>query len=108
MKKLMATSLLLGSLSVGAATIDVSNVSCGSLGDNSVACNALTAEIESYVNQDLPDVSLGEYGTGMANANNFVYKGANSDYSDNFDIFVVKASGAVSYTQLTLPTKRIV
>ena len=33
---------------------------------------------------------------GVANANNFAYKGANSDYSDKFDLFVVKASGGLA------------
>lgn len=100
MKKLIVATMLLGSLSASAITIDISNVNCGSVAgtsdDTSTLCGQLTSELESYVNQDLPDVSIGDYGTGIANANNFAYKGTNSDYSDKFDLFMIKGSTGIA------------
>lgn len=95
MKKLMMSALLGASLSASAVTVNVTNVNCGDLGAGA-ACDALTSEIEGYVNQDLPDVSIGDYGTGLANANNFAYKGMTSDYADIFDYFMVRAAGGLA------------
>jgi hypothetical protein len=95
MKKLMMSALLGVSLSASAVTVEVNNVVCGPVAAGAL-CDGLTAELKSAVNQDLPEVSIGEYGTGLANANNFAYKGITSDYSDAFDYFMVRGAGGLA------------
>lgn len=90
MKKLLVGTLLALSTSTYAVNITVTQ-SCGSL--DATICGQLTTEIENTLNQDLPDVSIGEYGTGIANSQGFAYRGLGSDYSDNFDWFMVRAAG---------------
>ena len=94
MKKLVLGTLLCLPLAAQAVTIDVTLNSCGSL--PTPACDALLAELDSTVNQDLPDVDIDEYGTGIANANAFSYKGGGSDYSDHFDIFMARIGGGLA------------
>ena len=98
MKKLMIGALI-GLSAVSAHAIDLTiTATCGA-SPNAIeqqACDLLTDEINTKLGGDLPDASIGDYGTGLANANNFAYKGMNSDYSDVFDLFVVKATGGIA------------
>ncbi len=94
MKKLLLAGCLLASVSTYAVTIDVATPSCGSL--STAQCNALTTELKSVVNEDLPDVSIDKYAVGIANANGFAYKGMGSDYSDIFSYFMVRTAGGLA------------
>lgn len=82
------------STSAFAVSLNVNTTSCGTLPTN--LCNELEGAINSLFNEDLPEVSLGEYGTGIANAQGFTYKGLGSDYSDVFDYFVVRGGAGAS------------
>lgn len=93
MKKLMLGSLLALSTSTYAVNITVTQ-SCGSV--NATICAQLTSEVEKIVNADTPDVSIGKYGTGIANAQGFAYRGLGSDYSDKFDFFMVRGAAGVA------------
>lgn len=100
MKKLMMSAILLTSFNASAIDFDVNVTTCGVAGtqnDLGTLCGQLKQEIKDLVGEDLPDADIGEYGTGMANANGFAYKGLGSDYSNNFDYFVIRAAagGAV-------------
>ncbi len=88
MKKLLLGMAVALAANAYGVTIEITNVGCGSLGQSD--CDNLTAEINSELNKDLPEVSIGEYGTGIANGNAFAYKGMTSDYSDNYDLFMVR------------------
>lgn len=81
-------SLMALSYSAFAVNITVTQ-SCGSV--PLVICNQLTTEVESFINADLPEVSIGDYGTGIANSQGFAYRGLSSDYSDAFDYFMLRA-----------------
>ena len=94
MKKLLIGTLCALVGNAYAVSVTVNRTSCGSLGTND--CNALTDQINSTVNEDLPEVSIGSYGTGIANSTSFAYKGLTSDYSDNYDLFMVRAAGGVA------------
>ncbi len=96
MKKLMMSAILLTSFSASAVDINLS-VTCGDIGGTTTTgnCKALTDQINDELDENLPDADIGDYGTGMANANGFAYKGLGSDYSDNFDYIMIRgAAGA--------------
>ncbi|MBT4792784.1 MAG: hypothetical protein HON90_14510 [Halobacteriovoraceae bacterium] len=98
MKKLLLGGLFCLSFSSYAVTVSVTHnpaTDCpGTM--TTVQCTALVAEVNSFVNADMPDVSIDKYGTGVANASGFAYKGLGSDYSDNFDIFMVRVGGGLA------------
>lgn len=96
MKKLMMGALLTLSVSTYAVDISVNNVTCTGAYATGTICDQLDDEIQGLVEGDLPDVSIGKYGTGVANANGFSYRGLTSDYSDKFDFFMVRAAGGVA------------
>lgn len=99
MKKLILGTFLTAFISVPshAITISVTQNSCTLPGGSSgAACSAAKQAIDTFVNADLPDVSIGDYGTGIANANGFAYKGLGSDYADKFDYFVLRAAGGIA------------
>lgn len=87
MKILLAFALALP-LSSYALQLNVNVTSCGALG--ATQCSALENEIRNY--KDLPDVSVDKYADGVASANAFAMKGQGTDYSENFDLFMVQAS----------------
>ncbi len=99
MKKLLWSSLLLFAWNVHAVNVSVST-SCGTLpgtaDDATTLCGQLNSEVQALVDEDLPDVTLGKYGTGIANANSFAQSGLGSDYSDKFDIFMIRAAGGAA------------
>ncbi|MDP7322105.1 MAG: hypothetical protein QF441_15985 [Bacteriovoracaceae bacterium] len=95
MKKLLLAGCLLASVSTYAVTITVQETSCSG-GLTQSQCDQLTAELRSVVNEDLPEVSIDKYATGIANANGFAYKGLGSDYSDIFSYFMVRAAGGLA------------
>ena len=90
----MGTLLTALSASSYAVSISVNQTSC-TPGQESF-CTQLTNELRETVNKDLPEVSLGKYGTGMANSQGFAYKGLGSDYSDVFDYFMVRGGAGIS------------
>ncbi|MFT6631013.1 MAG: hypothetical protein ACJAS4_000959 [Bacteriovoracaceae bacterium] len=94
MKKLLMGALLGASLSASAVTVTITQTSC-TLGSTQ-ACNAADQAMQDFVDEDLPDVSLGDYGGGIANSTNFAYKGLNSDYSDIFDYFMFRVGGGIA------------
>lgn len=97
MKKLMLSAILMTSLSASAVTISVTQQTCTLAGGTTgPLCLAADKAVNDFVNTDLPDVSIGEYGTGIANATGFAYKGLDSDYADNFDYFMVRGGGGVA------------
>jgi hypothetical protein len=91
MKKLLMGLIVALPMTAGAVTVTVTPT-CGSIGGTTSSgnCKAMTDEINSQLNEDLPQVSIGEYGTGLANTNSFAYKGLDSDYSDAFTYFMVR------------------
>lgn len=91
-------SVLAFSVSLTAQAIDitVNNVQCTGAYASGTICDQLDAEINNLVEEDLPDVSIGEYGTGISNANGFAYRGLGSDYSDSFDIAAVRLGGGLA------------
>lgn len=98
MKKLMMSVLMMASISAYSIELELSNVNCGGLPGSSTSgiCGDLTDALNDELNQDLPDVSIGDYGTGISNANAFANNGLGSDYSDKFDLFMVRAAGGLS------------
>jgi len=93
MKKLMMSVMILGSMSASAIDITITETACSNSGVYTNAnCAQLTNEVKNLVDEDLPDVSIGDYGTGIANANGFAYKGLGSDYSDTFTFFSVRGA----------------
>lgn len=95
MKRMLLASSLLLSGSALAINVNVTSTCGGGLPPT--VCDAFDSEINSYVQGDLPDVSLGKYGSGLANAQGFAYKGNSSDYSDEFDYFMVSAGGGAAF-----------
>ena len=97
MKKLLMSAALALPLAANAITITVTP-SCGDIGGTTSSgnCKTMTDEITNSINEDLPSVSLGAYGTGMANSNSFAYKGLDSDYSDKFTYFMVKGGAGAA------------
>ncbi len=96
MKKLMMSVALVAlalPLTSQAITITVTQDACG-IGQST--CDSLDQEIKDLVGEDLPDVTIGKYGTGLANANSFAYKGLGSDYSDKFSYFMVRGAAGVA------------
>lgn len=97
MKKLLMGALLGASLSASAVTVTITQTSCSLPGGSGgAACNAADQAMQDFVDADLPEVSLGDYGGGIANSTNFAYKGLNSDYSDIFDFFMLRAGGGIA------------
>ena len=97
MKKLLMGALLGASLSASAVTVTITQTSCSLPGGSGgAACNAADQAMQDFVDADLPEVSLGDYGSGIANSTNFAYKGLNSDYSDIFDFFMLRAGGGIA------------
>lgn len=93
-KLLLVLSLCVISFQTKAVDITVTVNNCGSLTGtaNSGNCGSFTDELRSYVNEDQPDVSIDKYADGVANANGFAMKGQNSEYAENFSLFVFKPS----------------
>lgn len=91
---LLVLSLVLISYQSQAVTITVNQTSCTDSGGGSI-CAALTNEIRSELNADTPDVSIDKYAEGIANSTGMSMKGQNSDYSDNFNLFMFKPSFGV-------------
>lgn len=58
-------------------------------------CEQALQDAEDQANADIPSISEDDYAAGISNSVNYAYKGSGSDYSDNFAVFVVKASGGV-------------
>ncbi len=94
MKKLLVGTLCALIGNTYAVTVTVTQTGCNS-GFEAV-CTELTSEINKTVNEDLPEVSIGSYGTGIANSTAFAYKGLTSDYSDNYDLFMVRVGGGAA------------
>ncbi len=92
MKKLLLGMAVALAANAYGVTIEITNVNCGNVSgtENSGDCGDLTAELNSAINEDIPSVSMSEYATGIANSTSFAYKGMTSDYSDNYDLFVVR------------------
>jgi len=105
MKKLLLGAVLATlSLSSYAVTVTVNNTSCTGAYATGTICDQLDAEIKKMVDDDLPDASIGDYGTGLANANGFAQKGLGSDYSDKFTYFMVRGGvGAAVDGDLSKP-----
>lgn len=97
MKKLMM-GLVVAATTLNANAIDISvtNVTCTGAYASGTVCDQLDAEVQNLVEGDLPDVSIGKYGTGISNANGFAYRGLGSDYSDHFEIAAVKLGGGLA------------
>lgn len=92
-KLLMVAALATMSLSSYAVNVSVTEQTCFGGSPNAAEraiCDALTSELQAAVDADLPSVSLGKYGTGLANSNGFAQKGLTSDYSDKFTYFMVR------------------
>lgn len=97
MKKLFLTALSIGCITQASYGIDI-NVGTGTCNGSYVAiCSQMDAEVRELVEGDLPDVDLGQYATGIANANSFAYKGMGSDYSDKYDLLMVKVTGGGAF-----------
>ena len=96
MKKLLIGSLLALSYATYGVSINVTNVTCNTAQTPQAACDLLEAELDNVLNEDLPDVSIGDYGSGIANAQGFTYRGLGSDYADVFDYFMVRGGVGVS------------
>ena len=94
MKKLLLGMAVALAANAYGVTINLTNINCGNTGtdetDPSDPCYDLTQEINSAINEDIPSVSMSEYATGIANSTSFAYKGMTSDYSDNYDLFMVR------------------
>lgn len=102
MKKLLITAALaLPVISqAGIIQLDFNQTACetavlASVGNNAAAattaCNQLNSELDSAINQDLPDTDLSGYAKGISNASSVAGSGT-SDYSDKFEYFVIKPS----------------
>lgn len=81
MKKYLSTLLLLllVSTNINAKLITVTNVS---------GTENTRAALETYFNQDLPDVDFNGYITGMAQVAPMPVKGQGSDYANDIDVFL--------------------
>jgi hypothetical protein len=94
MKKLLMSAALALPLAANAVDITVGTGVCN--GSYVAICSQMDQEVRDLVEGDLPEVSIGEYGTGLANANSFAYKGLDSDYSDKFTYFMVRGGGGAA------------
>ena len=57
----------------------------------SAACSQIKTELDSAINQDLPDTKFDDYAGGISNAMGVAGAGT-TDYSDKFEYFVIKPS----------------
>tara|TARA_B100001971_G_scaffold84647_1_gene77980 strand:- start:88525 stop:89610 length:1086 start_codon:yes stop_codon:yes gene_type:complete len=89
-KLLLLLSLFLISFKSEAVNITISSTCNG--GANTANCQALEDELNSYLNSETPDVSIDKYADGISNATGFAMKGQNSEYAENFSLFVFKPS----------------
>ncbi|MBD66568.1 MAG: hypothetical protein CME62_15255 [Halobacteriovoraceae bacterium] len=105
MTSLVAIALFVfvsGVMPAYSVTITVADPTCtGSYNNvnpetNNTFCEDLQNEIRKTAEADLPDVSIGEYGTGVSNANGFAQKGLGSDYSDKFTFFMVRGGAGAA------------
>jgi hypothetical protein len=97
MKKLLMG--LVVALPMTASAVDITyNINCSGLAgtETSGLCGALSDQVKDLVSGDLPEVSIGAYGAGLANANSFAYKGLDSDYSDKFTYFMVRGGAGAA------------
>ena len=88
---LLVLSLVLISYQSQAVTISVSST-CVDGGGGTAFCDAMEAELENYLADGTPNVSIDKYADGISNSTGFAMKGQNSDYAENFDLFVFKPS----------------
>lgn len=95
MKKLLIGLVLTLPMTASAIEVNVGTGVCTGTYTPTI-CSQMDAEIKQKIDEDLPEVSIGEYGTGMANSNSFAYKGLDSDYSDKFTYFMIRGAGGVS------------
>jgi hypothetical protein len=107
MKKLLIGMILILPISSQAINITINQTTCSNANGYTFAvCTQLTGEVQKLVDSDLPDVSIGDYGTGLANANSFAFKGLDSDYSDKFTYFMVRGGvGAAIEGEMDKPEK---
>lgn len=83
----MGFLLLVSSFTAYSIEVDVVRRAGCTLGS---VCDDLDAQVKQEIEDGLPDASFGEYTTGMANSNSFAQVGLSSDYSDDFDVAVIK------------------
>src|SRR3989338_8457632 len=99
MKKLLTLALFTMAFTAQAKLITIDVTECGAL-DVEVGgvnlCTELENKIEDELNKDQPDVDLDKYAGGMANANLMAPKGLNSDYANDFDLFLIGAGAGVA------------
>jgi hypothetical protein len=96
MKKLWMMGILgLGFvMQAHAITINVNRTDSG-CGATEAICVALHDALRTELNKDTPDVGVGKYADGVADATGFAMKGQTSDYAENFNYFVLKPSFGV-------------
>lgn len=58
-------------------------------------CRDAMAQAEAEANANLPPISEDDYAEGISNSVNYANKGGGSDYSDNFSVFLVKATAGL-------------
>jgi hypothetical protein len=94
MKKLLGLLLLSTSFASQAQIFDITINDCGGL--STTQCSQIENELEDSANADLPDVSLSKYADGIANSVALAPKGLDTDYANDFDLFLVGVGGGLA------------
>lgn len=83
-------------LGTGTCTGDLTNTNPSS---GQTFCADIDDALRTEIESNLPgegEISLGKYGTGVSNANAFAQRGLGSDYSDVFDVAMVRIGGNIA------------